>query len=69
MDIKKSINTILSNAQRIFNERSKLPVEERTGKDLLAKLNSNFDFFKLLDSITIARSRKHIEKYYDTNKI
>jgi hypothetical protein len=69
LDIKKSINTILTNAQRIFNERSKLPVEERTGHELLRRLNTNFDFFKLLDSITIARSRKHIEKYYDIDKI
>ncbi|MBP7806695.1 DEAD/DEAH box helicase family protein, partial [Candidatus Gracilibacteria bacterium] len=69
MDIKKSINTILANAQKTFNERSNLPVDQRTGKELLARLNTNFDFFKLLDGITIARSRKHIEKYYDMNKI
>jgi|GEM_PF-5725365 len=30
MDVKKSINTILKNAQRTFNDRSNLPVEERT---------------------------------------
>lgn len=69
MDIKKSINTILSNAQRIFNDRSKLPVDERTWQELLSKLSTNFDFFKLLDSITIARSRRHIEKYYDIKSI
>ena len=27
------------------------------------------DFFELLDSVTIARSRKHIEKYYDTAEV
>ena len=69
MDADKSIETILTNAQRIFNEWSKLPVEERTSQYLLKQLNTNFDFFKLLDSVTIARSRKHIEKYYDINKI
>lgn len=69
MDSDKSIETILTKAQRVFNEWSKLPVEERTSQDLLNRLNANFDFFKLLDSITIARSRKHIEKYYDINKI
>ena len=26
----------------------------------------SFDFFEVLDSVTIARSRKHIEAYYDT---
>jgi len=66
---EKSVETILSNAQKIFNDWTKLPVEERSSQALLASLNMNFDFFKLLDSVTIARSRKHIEKYYDINKI
>ncbi len=65
----KSIDTILKNAQSAFNEWSKLDVEERTSGELLKRLNVNFDFFKLLDSVTIARSRKHIEKYYDMNAI
>lgn len=69
MGTEKSVEVILSNAQKIFNDWSKLPVEKRTSQELLANLNSNFDFFKLLDSVTIARSRKHIEKYYDVNKI
>ena len=29
----------------------------------------DFDFFEVLDSVTIARSRKHIQKYYDTTDI
>ena len=65
----KSIDTILKNAQKMFNEWSKLDIEERTSKNLLKELNKDFDFFKLLDSVTIARSRRHIEKYYDMNKI
>jgi len=65
----KSIDNILKNAQKVFNEWTKLPLEERTSQQLLNRLNTNFDFFKLLDSITIARSRKHIEKYYDSSKI
>jgi hypothetical protein len=69
IDEKKSIDTILSNAQKTFNEWSNLPIEERTSEELLKKLSVNFDFFKLLDSITIARSRRHIEKYYDMNEI
>lgn len=66
---EKSVESILSNAQKIFNDWAKLPIEERNSQALLASLNNNFDFFKLLDSVTIARSRKHIEKYYDINKI
>ena len=65
----KSIDTILKNAQSVFNEWSKLPIEERNSKTLLNQLNKDFDFFKLLDSVTIARSRNHIQKYYDMNKI
>ncbi len=69
LDTGKSIETILNNAQRVFNEWSRLPIEERTSYSLIKQLNINFDFFKLLDSVTIARSRKHIEKYYNTEKI
>ncbi len=43
------------------------PAEERTTDELLRTLD--FDFFELLDSVTIARSRKHIEKYYNTSDI
>ncbi|HPM02892.1 MAG TPA: DEAD/DEAH box helicase, partial [Candidatus Cloacimonadota bacterium] len=69
MDTTKPIDVILRNAQKVFNDWCKLPVDDRTSQHLLKKLNSNFDFFKLLDSVTIARSRKHIEKYYDSSKI
>lgn len=69
LDVSKSVDNILKNSQKIFNDWSKLSVEERTSKELLKRLNSNFDFFKLLDSVTIARSRKHIEKYYNMDEI
>ena len=45
----------------------KLPAEDRTTDALLQMLD--FDFFELLDSVTIARSRKHIEQYYNTSAI
>ena len=54
-------------AQKEYNIWSKLPAEERTTKELLNRLS--FDFFEVLDSVTIARSRKHIEQYYDTADI
>jgi len=69
IDPKRSIDQILTNAQKTFNDWSKLPEEERTSAALLGRLSNNFDFFKLLDSITIARSRKHVEKYYDMTEI
>ncbi len=69
MNTTKSVETILRNAQTTFNEWNKLPVEQRTAQELMQRLNNNFDLFKLLDSITIARSRRHIEKYYNTDQI
>lgn len=69
MDIGKSIDSILKNAQTVFNEWMKTPEDQRTSQQLLQKLNNNFDFFKLLDSVTIARSRRHIEKYYNIDAI
>ena len=67
LKIKRSIEEIFRNAQRAFNDWSKKPVEKRTTQALLGMLD--FDFFELLDSVTIARSRKHIEKYYNTASI
>jgi len=50
-----------------FNQWLRLETHERTTQGLLDALN--FDYFKLLDLLTIARSRKHIEKYYDLGEI
>lgn len=61
------IDEIFRNAQRAFNAWSKLSAHDRTTDRLLSMLD--FDFFELLDSVTIARSRKHIETYYDTKEI
>src|SRR5690606_2990434 len=58
---------IFRNAQAAFNHWSKLPPEERTARAILDALD--FDFFELLDSVTIARSRKHIQTFYDTRDI
>jgi len=63
----KSVEEIFRNAQTVFNLWSKLPPEERTASAILEALD--FDFFELLDSVTIARSRKHIETFYDTTEI
>jgi len=63
----KSIEQTLRKSQTKFNSWMKLNENERTTAKLLDSLN--FDYFKLLDLVTIARSRKHIEKYYDTTNI
>lgn len=67
LNTSKSIDDIFKQAQRAFNTWSKMEPEYRTTNALLKMLD--FDFFELLDSVTIARSRKHIEKYYDTAEI
>ena len=67
LNTQKSLEDIFKQAQKAFNTWSKLDKEQRTTDALLRTLD--FDFFELLDSVTIARSRKHIEKYYDTNAI
>ena len=67
LNTHKSIDDIFKQAQTAFNTWSKWEPEDRTTSKLLRMLD--FDFFELLDSVTIARSRKHIQKYYDTSDI
>ena len=63
----KTVEEIFRNAQAAFNSWSRLPPEQRTARAILDALD--FDFFELLDSVTIARSRKHIQTFYDTKDI
>lgn len=67
LNTSRSIDDIFRNAQRAFTNWSKFESEDRTTENLLKMLD--FDFFEVLDSVTIARSRKHIQKYYDTADI
>ena len=64
---EKGIDDIFRQAQASYNIWANLPPEERTTERLLRMLD--FDFFRLLDAVTIARSRKHIQQYYDTSDI
>lgn len=61
-----SIDKTIRQAQKQFNLWLGLPEESRTAHNLLDMLG--FDYFKLLETLTIARSRKHIEKYYGTSE-
>ena len=63
----RTVEEIFRNAQTVFNQWSRLPIEDRTARAILNSLD--FDFFELLDSVTIARSRKHIQTFYDTRDI
>ncbi len=63
----QSIENTLRKAQAVFNQWSKLPDLERTSDHFVEMVNP--DYFKLLDLLTIARSRRHIEKYYDIKEV
>ena len=67
LNTNRTIDEIFRNAQRAFNTWSKWEPSDRTTENLLKMLD--FVFFEVLDSVTIARSRKHIQKYYDTTDI
>lgn len=67
LNTSSSIDDIFRNAQKAYNHWAKLPNAERTTDRLLSMLS--FDFFEVLDSVTIARSRKHVEAYYNTEAV
>lgn len=67
LNLSTTVEKVFSDAQRVFNDWSQLAPEERTSDRILQMLD--FDFFELLDSVTIARSRKHIQAFYDTTEI
>ncbi|WP_291518016.1 helicase-related protein [Acidovorax sp.] len=61
-----SIDSTTRRAQKSFNRWLELPNEEKTPALLVEMLG--FDYFALLDHLTIARSRRHIERYYGTSE-
>lgn len=67
LETTTGIDQVFRKAQIAFNNWSKFDTNKRTTEKLLDMLD--FDFFKILDSFTIARSRKHITTYYDTTAI
>lgn len=67
LDLDRNIDDIFKSAQTAYNRWTKLEPKDRTTERLLSSLH--FDFFQMLDAVTIARSRSHIIKYYDTKDI
>ena len=67
LQLGQSVDSVFAQAQMAFKQWSQLPAAERTPGRILNNLN--FDFFKLLDALTIARSRKHIESCYDMSEL
>ena len=65
--LENDIETVFRNAQTVYSRWLKLPAEQRTTHALTDMLD--FDFFEVLDQVTVARSRKHIQRYYDMSAI
>lgn len=61
-----SIDATTRRAQASFNKWLNLEEADRTPLALVEMLG--FDYFTLLDHLTIARSRRHIERYYGTSE-
>ena len=59
-----SIEATIRKAQGQFNRWLDLAEADRRPARLMDMLG--FDYFKLLDMLTIARSRKHVQRYYGT---
>ena len=67
LGLSTNIEDVFSRAQGVYTTWSKLPAEERTTHALTDALD--MDFFRVLDQVTVARSRAHIQHYYDVNAI
>lgn len=67
LQVSRSLKDIFSNAQKAFTMWIRSEPEQRTTENLLKMMD--FDFFEVLDSVTIARSRRHIEKYYNIDDV
>lgn len=65
--LSTDVETVFSNAQKTYTRWEKLPPDQRTTSELADMLD--FDFFNVLDQVTVARSRKHIQRYYDMSAI
>lgn len=67
LGLSTDIETVFTNAQKTYTRWEKLPADQRTTDELADMLD--FDFFTVLDQVTVARSRKHIQRYYDMSAI
>ena len=67
LGLRNDVRATFRNAQSVYGRWSKLEPEERTTKSLMGMLDP--DLFKLLDQVTVARSRRQIQRYYDLEAI
>lgn len=65
-----SIENVLRLAQTVFNQWNKTQNIDKSTNSFVSLMSArNPSYFRLLDILTIARSRKHISKYYDSSEI
>lgn len=67
LKLNNDIETVFKNAQTAYARWSNLAPDQRTTQALTDMLD--FDFFEVLDQVTVARSRKHIQRYYDMSAL
>lgn len=67
LGLDTNIESVFRNAQKAFNAWQELDTDKRTTEALTASLD--MDFFRVLDQVTVARSRSHIQRYYDASAI
>lgn len=63
----RNVEQILRKAQLTFKRWQMMADHLRTTEAFVSMMD--LDYFKLLDTVTIARSRKHIERYYNVAEI
>ena len=67
LGLDKPVDLVFRDAQAMFRDWSELPAAERTTRALTDRLD--FNFFQILDCVTVARSRRHVQRYYDVSAI
>ena len=67
LKLNSDIDTVFRVAQTTYGRWTMLPPDQRTTQQLADMLD--FDFFEVLDQVTVARSRKHIQRYYDMSAL
>lgn len=67
LGLDKPVDLVFRDAQGAFRDWSELPAAKRTTAALTDRLD--FNFFQILDRVTVARSRRHVQRYYDVSAI
>lgn len=67
LGLDKPVDLVFRDAQAAFRDWSELPAAKRTTAALTDRLD--FNFFQILDRVTVARSRRHVQRYYDVSAI